>query len=147
MLVPLTPQTALTAALLALLSFGRAFAADTVAPVDEYFGQSRLSTLGITNAIRDTRAKVSQDLPHAAKFYEPFLKVENALEDWAAKYPQDRWIPVRAFAMAGVFGKMHTREAHNAAQRCRDLILKRFPESPYAMQISGQSLPPVGPRP
>ena len=118
-----------------------------VAPLDETFGPLAMTTLTITNTIRDTRQHVSQDPQHAAKFYGTLRRAEQALQDWARKYPYDRWIPVRAFAMAQVFGRMHTRPAHDAAQRCRDLIARQFPDSVFAMQIRGLRTDLYGPRP
>ena len=62
------------------------------APVDEYFGRYRLSSLGIRNAIRDMT--IEGDSPLALPLQaERIAAVESALPAWADKYPSDPWVP------------------------------------------------------
>lgn len=103
------------------------------APVDEYFGREKISTLGIDNLIRDTDQRESSDPTIAARLYGGLIAAEDALEDWAAKYPHDSWIPKRAYEMSHLFWRMHAPEAYAAADRCRNLLFKQFPESRYAV--------------
>jgi len=102
------------------------------APVDEYFGRQKISTLGIDNMIRDTDQRESSDPTMAARLYGGLMTAEDALEDWAVKYPHDSWIPKRAYEMSHLFWRMHSAEASAAADRCRNLLLTQFPTSRYA---------------
>jgi hypothetical protein len=122
-----------------VLAFGVAFASPTLAdqknvdaPVDEYFGRQHMSTLGIDNLIRDTDQRESVDPAFAARLYGGLMAAEDAIEDWAAKYPHDGWIPKRAYEMSHLFWRMHLAEANAAAERCRTLLFRQFPESRYA---------------
>src|SRR5271165_2699807 len=99
-----------------------------VAPVDEYFGRQKISTLGIDNLIRDTDQRESADPAIAARLYGGLMAAEDALEDWAAKYSHDNWIPKRAYEMSHLFWRMHAPEANAAADRCRNLLFNQFPE-------------------
>jgi hypothetical protein len=102
------------------------------APVDEYFGRQKISTLGIDNMIRDTDQQESSDPTMAPRLYGGLITAEDALEDWAVKYPHDSWIPKRAYEMSHLFWRMHSAEANVAADRCRELLFKQFPSSRYA---------------
>jgi hypothetical protein len=103
-----------------------------VAPADEYFGRQKLSTLGIDNMIHDTDMRESFDPDLASRLYGPLMAAEDALEDWAAKYPHDSWIPKRAYLLSHLFWRMHSSEAVAAADRCRSLLFKYFPTNKYA---------------
>jgi TolA-binding protein len=103
-----------------------------VAPADEYFGRQKLSTLGIDNMIHDTDARESFDPELAARLYGPLMAAEDALEDWAKKYPHDTWIPKRAYLLSHLFWRMHSADADAAADRCRNLLFKSFPTNKYA---------------
>lgn len=103
-----------------------------VAPADEYFGRQKISTLGIDNLIHDTDARESFDPDLASRLYTPLSAAEDALEDWAAKYPHDTWIPKRAYLLSHLFWRMHSPEADAAAERCRSILFKYFPTNKYA---------------
>lgn len=103
-----------------------------VAPADEYFGRQKISTLGIDNMIHDTDMRESFDPGLASRLYSPLMAAEDALEDWAAKYPHDTWIPKRAYLLSHLFWRMHSPEASAAADRCRNLLFKYFPSNKYA---------------
>jgi hypothetical protein len=103
------------------------------APADEYFGRQEISTLGIDNMIRDTDERESSDPAIAPRLYGGLMAAEDALEDWAAKYPHDSWIPKRAYEISHLFWRMHSAEANAAADRCRNILFKQFPESRYAV--------------
>jgi hypothetical protein len=104
-----------------------------VAPADEYFGRMKMSILGITNSIRDTGVREGFDPLNASKYYNGLALTENALEDWAQKYPQDSWIPRRAYDLSHEFWRMHTTEADAQAQRCRTLLFRQFSHNHWAV--------------
>jgi hypothetical protein len=103
-----------------------------VAPADEYFGRMKLSILGIGNIMHDTKLREAYDPSHAADNYAKLSLAEDALEDWAAKYPQDTWLPGKAYYMSHEFWAMNTPDADRAAERCRALLLTRFATSRYS---------------
>jgi TolA-binding protein len=104
-----------------------------VAPADEYFGRQKISTLGIDNLIRDTDQRENFDPALASRLVGPLSAAEDALEDWASKYPHDSWIPKRAYLMSHLFWRMHSTDGDAMANRCRNLLFKQFPKSRYAV--------------
>lgn len=103
-----------------------------VAPADEYFGHQKISILGINNTIHDTNLRIGFDHVHAARYYGTLAAAHDALFDWARKYPQDTWLPGRAYYMSHVFWQMHSAEGDAAADKCRGLLFKQFPTSRWA---------------
>ena len=106
--------------------------APKVAPADEYFGRMKMSILGITNSIRDTGMRENFDPSHASQYYGGLMMTENALLDWAHKYPQDSWIPRRAYDLSHDFWHMHTSDGDRQAQVCRNILFHQFPHDHWA---------------
>lgn len=115
-----------------------AAAKPAVAPADEYFGRMKLSILGIGNIIHDTNLREAYDPAHAADNYTKLSFAEDALEDWAAKYPQDNWLPAKAYFMSHEFWAMNTPDGDRAADRCRVLLMKRLAQSPFSIKAHGE---------
>ncbi|MBV8082477.1 MAG: hypothetical protein JOY86_05775 [Candidatus Eremiobacteraeota bacterium] len=116
-----------------------------VAPADEYFGRQKISTLGIDNMIRDTTARVDYDPTLASRLVGSLAAAEDALEDWAHKYPTDSWIPKRAYEMSHLFWRMHSSDANVLADRCRDILFRQFPRSRYAVLAHAESQAMIAP--
>lgn len=116
-----------------------------VAPLDEYFGKMKLSPLGVNNTIHDTNLHVTYDKANAGHYYQALAWAEDALKDWARKYPQDTWLPGRAYYMSHVYWEMHTDEANAAAERCRTLLFKQFPKSRWAAMAKHETKETVAP--
>ncbi|HLJ84987.1 MAG TPA: hypothetical protein VKT51_12510 [Candidatus Eremiobacteraceae bacterium] len=109
-----------------------AAAKPVVAPADEYFGRMKLSILGISNTIHDTKLREGFDPVHAAAYYDKLSLAEDALEDWSKKYPHDTWLPGKAYYMSHEFWAMNTPDGNREAERCRALLFAQFKTSPYA---------------
>lgn len=107
--------------------------APKVAPADEYFGRMKMSILGITNSIRDTGTREGFDPSHASQYYGGLMLTEDALVDWSQKYPQDSWIPRRAYDLSHDFWHMHTSDGDRQAQICRNILFHQFPHSHWAV--------------
>jgi hypothetical protein len=120
-------------------------AASKVAPADEYFGRMKMSILGITNSIKDTGIREGNDPANASKYYSGLAYTEEALEDWAHKYPQDSWIPRRAYDLSHEFWLMHTPAADASAARCRAVLFTQFPHDRYAAIAKTESALTVAP--
>jgi hypothetical protein len=116
-----------------------------VAPADEYFGHQKLSILGINNIIHDTNLRIGFDRPHAVKYYGQLEPAEDSLRDWARKYPQDTWLPGRAYYMSHVFWQMHSSDGDAAAERCRAMLFKQFPRSRWALVAQKETRDSVAP--
>ena len=119
--------------------------APKVAPLDEYFGKMKLSPLGINNTIHDTNLRVKYDPNHAGNYYQSLEWAENALHDWAQKYPQDTWLPGRAYFMSHVFWQMHSADADAAADRCRQMLFAQFPKSHWAALARAETKDTIAP--
>jgi hypothetical protein len=119
--------------------------APKVAPADEYFGRMKMSILGITNTIRDTGMREGFDPANASKYYGGLAFTEDAIEDWAQKYPQDSWIPRRAYDLSHEFWLMHTPAADSQAQRCRTLLFRQFPHNHWAVVARTETAMSVAP--
>jgi hypothetical protein len=104
-----------------------------VAPADEYFGRMKMSILGITNSIRDTGLREGFDPSNASRYFGGLAYTEEALEDWSHKYPQDSWIPKRAYDLSHEFWLMHTPDADAKADRCRTILFSKFPKNRWAV--------------
>ncbi|HXM17664.1 MAG TPA: hypothetical protein VN934_02520 [Candidatus Tumulicola sp.] len=138
------------ATLLAAVAFATATPADAryrVAPADEYFGRMKMSTLGIDNTIRDTGIRESYNPELASRLLNGLLDAEDALRDWSRKYPQDNWIPKRAYDLSHLLWRTHTNEGNAAADRCRGLLFRLFPKSRWAGIARHETEMAVAPRP
>ena len=131
-------NTFLVCAILVAAFAQGASAKPAVAPADEYFGRMKLSILGIGNIMHDTKLREAYDPAHAADNFTKLAAAEDALEDWAAKYPQDTWLPGKAYYMSHEFWAMNTADADRAAERCRALLLSRFAQSKYSSKARGE---------
>lgn len=116
-----------------------------VAPLDEYFGKMKLSPLGINNTIHDTNLHVKYDAANAGHYYQSLAWAEDALHDWARKYPGDTWLPGRAYYMSHVFWQMHTPEGDAAAQRCRTMLFTSFKSSHWAALAKNETQDKIAP--
>jgi len=119
--------------------------APKVAPADEYFGRMKMSILGITNSIRDTGTREGFDPTHASQYYGGLMLTENALLDWAQKYPQDSWIPRRAYDLSHDFWHMHTSDGDRQAQICRNLLIRQFPHNHWTTVARAETSAKVWP--
>lgn len=118
-----------------------------VAPADEYFGRMKMSVLEITNHVRDSETRIANDPAHASSQYNMLSWTQDAVEDWARKYPADNWIPSREYRLSHLFWKMHTPEGNKAAERARKVLFKLFPKNHYAVVARKETAASVAPVP
>jgi hypothetical protein len=102
------------------------------APLDEYFGRLKFSVLGVRNAV--TRMGLDADLhpEHDRAVLARATFIEDAMRDWARKYPFDRWLPRYAYALETMYERIPGAEAHRRAVRQVDYITAYFPATAYA---------------
>lgn len=130
---------AVLALVFALVTPFVASARTTAAPLDEYFGPLKMSVLEIGNRIHDTDTRMRYNPELASRHYTGLYNAEVALEDWARKYPNDSWIPARAYDMSHLFWRMHTPAGNAQAERCRSLLFRQFGHSRYTRLARGES--------
>jgi hypothetical protein len=64
-----------------------------LAPADEYFGQLRMSVLGIRNELNTLERRATSGDRNVASMTGKLALVDDAMRDWRARYPRDTWLP------------------------------------------------------
>jgi hypothetical protein len=64
-----------------------------LAPADEYFGQLKMSVLGIRNELNTLERRAASGDPNVAAMSGKLAFVDDAMRDWRARYPRDTWLP------------------------------------------------------
>jgi hypothetical protein len=64
-----------------------------LAPADEYFGQLRMSVLGIRNELNTLERRAANGDRNVAAMSGKLALVDDAMRDWRARYPRDTWLP------------------------------------------------------
>jgi hypothetical protein len=102
-----------------------------VAPADEYFGKLKMSVLGIRNTIKDVGLNLDIDQTRWVQQASKAAFAEDALRDWAKKYPQDTWLAKTVFALERMYGKLDSDEGHQHALASMKWLVRDFPKSWY----------------
>jgi hypothetical protein len=103
-----------------------------LAPADEYFGRLGLSVLGVRNKVKDLGLDADTHPEHDRAVLGGALWVEDAMRDWAKKYPLDRWLPRYAYALEEMYERMPGDIAHRRAIKQVAYITAYFPHTLYA---------------
>jgi hypothetical protein len=104
-----------------------------LAPADRYFGRMQMSILGVRNALHDLAQHVAAHPEDAVRVYDKALFVDDALHDWAKKFPNDPWIPKYVRALANLYGLIDTEDAHVQKNDTLDWLIAAYPTSEYAL--------------
>lgn len=64
-----------------------------LAPADEYFGQLRMSVLGIRNELNTLERRAAGGDRNVAAMSGKLAMVDDAMRDWRSRYPRDSWLP------------------------------------------------------
>jgi len=64
-----------------------------LAPADEYFGQLKMSVLGIRNELNGLERRCASGDRNVAAMSGKLAFVDDAMRDWRARYPRDTWLP------------------------------------------------------
>lgn len=94
-----------------------------LAPADEYFGRMKMSPIEITNRISDGE--------RGSTSYNVLYLTQDAIEDWASKYPGDPWIPSREARITTLFLSLGSQEGYRTAVHCRDFLTRHFPRQHF----------------
>ena len=103
-----------------------------VAPADRYFGRLQMSILGVRNSLRDLSQQLDAHPDNAAHVYDKAVFVDDALHDWAKKFPNDPWIPAFTYSLAELYRKIDTEDARVRKNDTLDWLIVTYPASDYA---------------
>jgi hypothetical protein len=101
------------------------------APADEYFGRLGMSILGVRNKVKDLGLDADTHPEHDRNVLNAALFVEDAMRDWAKKYPFDHWLPRYAFALEQMYEEIPGDTAHKRALKQLAYITAYFPQTVY----------------
>lgn len=103
------------------------------APVDEYFGRYRLSSLSIRNAISDMTIEGNSPLALPLQI-ERIDAVRSALPLWAQAYPHDPWVPTATYKFAQFLTGKRIGSFDAAALGFWSYLVWAYPRTLYASQ-------------
>jgi hypothetical protein len=95
------------------------------APADEYFGRMKMSFLGMNNTFRDAAISAGDHTTDAAIARKVEL-AEDALEDWAKRYPQDPQLARTYFLATVVEQKIWIHDNQERAWHYLHQVRARF---------------------
>ena len=101
------------------------------APADEYFGRLQMSILGVRNKVKDLGLDADIHPEHGAAALGSALWVEDAMRDWAKRYPFDRWLPRYAYALEQMYERIPGDRAHKRAVKQVAYLTAYFPQTLY----------------
>jgi hypothetical protein len=107
--------------------------ARALAPADRYFGRLQISILGVRNTLHDLAQQVAAHPEDAVHVYDKALFVDDALHDWAKKFPNDPWIPKYVRALANLYAQIDTEDARVQRNDTLDWLIATYPASEYAL--------------
>ena len=84
---------AIVMTILCFAASARAATMHDLAPADEYFGQLRMSVLGIRNELNGLERRAAGGDRNVAAMSGKLAMVDDAMRDWRARYPRDTWLP------------------------------------------------------
>ncbi len=102
-----------------------------LAPADEYFGRLGMSVLGVRSKVKDLGLDAELHPEHDQAILNNALWVEDAMRDWAKKYPFDRWLPRYAYALEQMYEEIPGGVAHKRAVKQISYITAYFPQTVY----------------
>ncbi len=102
-----------------------------LAPADEYFGRLGMSILGVRSKVKDLGLEADEHPDRDRAVLGAAIWVEDAMRDWAKKYPFDRWLPRYAYALEVMYERIPGSEAHRRAIKQVSYITAYFPQTIY----------------
>lgn len=100
------------------------------APADEYFGRTKLSPIGVRNAL--TKIQKYLDAGWGGRETQETIWVVDALTDWQHQYPRDYELPRLYKRAYDLLAREDTAEAKQAKDAVRRELLVNYPTSPEA---------------
>lgn len=103
-----------------------------LAPADEYFGQLKMSILGIKNTIKDVGLRYDVNHDIAKQTVSSLALTEGAIRDWEHKYPHDREVPRAMYFLQRLYAHIVCDEAQLKAKATAAWLFADYPKSPQA---------------
>jgi hypothetical protein len=103
------------------------------APADEYFGQTKLSPIGVRNEL--LRITKYLDVGWGAQMTGEALYVVDALDDWRQQYPRDYELPRLLLSTYKTLDRINSPKAHEAEARVRRLLTVEYNASAEARSL------------
>ena len=103
------------------------------APADEYFGQTKLSPLGVRNAL--ARIGKYLDVGWGDRMTQETLYVVDSLDDWQHQYPRDYELPRLLLQTYATLGRLTASDALVAAARVKRILTIDYETSPEARTL------------
>jgi len=103
-----------------------------LAPADEYFGQLKLSILGIKNTIKDLGLRYDVNHDIAKQTIASAAFTESAIRDWEHKYPHDREVPRAMYFLQRLYAHIVYDQSQLKAKATAAWLFADYPKSPQA---------------
>jgi hypothetical protein len=105
------------------------------APADEYFGELKLSPLGVRNEINHINKWL--DAGWGTRMAHETLELVSALDDWQHQYPHDLTLPAHILDVYKLLDRMAAdSSAHDAAEHLRHVLLVEYANSSQARSLA-----------
>jgi hypothetical protein len=105
------------------------------APADEYFGQLKISPLGVRNEINHINTWL--DAGWGTRMAHESLELVSALDDWQHQYPHDATLPQHILDVYKLLDRMASdASAHDAAEHLRHVLLVEYANSSQARSLA-----------
>ena len=118
-----------------------------LAPADDYFGHQKMSPLEIRHKV----FSLKDDFHHARMRPDAVQHdaetVEDAIQDWTARFPHDTWIPSAAWGLATLYEELPGTDAHEHAIVMLQFVRDHFGTSSFAVVAVRDLARGVGVRP
>lgn len=99
------------------------------APADVYFGPFKYSAIAIRTKIDALGRAYVQRWADDASLLHDALLVQAGYDDWARRYPKDRWLAPTAFHLAQLYFEIQTDAARSLAKKTFEYVAKTFPNT------------------
>ena len=103
------------------------------APADEYFGQTKLSPIGVRNALLHITKYL--DAGWGAQMTGEALYVVDALDDWRQQYPRDYELPRLLLTTYKTLDRIDSPQARDAEVRIKKLLTVEYNASTEAQSL------------
>ena len=107
------------------------------APADEYFGRTKLSPIGVRNALLHITKYL--DAGWGAQMTPDALYVVDALDDWRQQYPRDYELPRLLLNTYKTLDRINSPEARDAEIRIKRLLTVEYNASAEAQSLLASS--------
>lgn len=104
------------------------------APGDEYFGRTKISYLGIDNTFKDGAISAG-GYTTDPKLISKLMFADEALQRWAAKYPNDPQLARSYFLGVQVFRKVYTEPGQDMAWHYIQVLVTKYPSTYFGKNV------------